>query len=328
MRLRWVAVVALGLLVVGSAVSPPVATAAGPSHLYVSTDGSDTNPGTVDAPVASLTRAAQLLADASGPEATVWVDPGTYYEPAVVAWNSVSLKRVKLRPTDPSKPPVFDGSRATGNSHYWMNTAGGPSLDVRGMVVTHYRTGGIRLDTDGNRIADMVFTEIGNAYVPDGPGYAALHFLGSSHNVITNTVFTDLVNSDCPGCVHAAYVANGSSDNRFTNTVMARITGDPVRLRHDTHRNRFENTVFSRSGSAFPNRAMASFWRFNDTEVCGVDNWVVRSVSDGRYFDGSPGQKTIGNGAEPGVEVCANALRGAMNVVKPEARRAVIPVVP
>jgi len=319
MSLRGYALLILaGLMIFGAAVSPPTASAVEKTELYVGVDGSDDNPGTADAPVASLTRAAQLLAAASGAEATVWIGPGTYHEPAVVNWSKVAVPRVRLRPTDPGLPPTFDGSRATGSSHYWMNTGGGPSLDVRGMVVTHYRTGGIRLDTDHNVIDKMIFTEIGNAFVPDGPGYAALHFLGSSHNVISDTIFTDLVNTDCPGCVHAAYLANSSSDNRFTDTVMARITGDPVRLRHDTHRNRFERTVFSRSGSAFPNRAMASFWRFTEAEVCGVDNRVELSVSDGRYFDGTPGQKTIGNGAEPGIEVCDRALRGSRNVIDPK----------
>ncbi|MFC7618716.1 hypothetical protein [Microlunatus sp. GCM10028923] len=319
---RWCVPLALaGLLIMIAAGSPTPATAAEPQQLYVSTTGSDTNPGTAEAPVASLTRAAQLLAESStadpAGEATVWIGPGTYFEPAVVSWGKVALSRVSLRPTDPADAPTFDGSRATGTLHYWMNTAGGPALDVRGLVVTHYRTGGIRLDTDGNVIDNMIFTELGNAFVPNGPGYAALHLLGSSGNTVTNTVFRDLINTDCPGCIHAAYVANGSSDNTFAHLTMARITGDPVRLRHDTHRNVFEEIVFAQSGSAFPHRAMASFWRFKDTEVCGVGNRVERSVSDGRYFDGTAGQRTIGNGAEPGLEVCDQALRGDGNVIIP-----------
>lgn len=324
MPLRLCSLVLLaGLLIMGSAGTPTPAAAAASTLLYVSTDGSDTNPGTAEAPVASLTRAAQLLAAVPGDQggtATVWIAPGTYYEPAVVSWGKVTLERVALRPIDPAHPPTFDGSRATGTSHYWMNTGGGPSLDVSGMVVTHYRTGGIRLDTDGNVIDRTVFTELGNAFVPNGPGYAALHLLNSSNNTVTDSVFSDLVNTDCPGCIHAAYVANGSSDNHFARNTMARITGDPVRLRHDTHRNLFEQIVFSRSGSAFPHRAMASFWRFKDTEVCGVDNRVERSVSDGRYYDGTAGQRTIGNGAEPGIEVCDQALRGIGNVINPYLR--------
>jgi hypothetical protein len=63
---------------------------------------------------------------------------------------------------------------------------------------------------------------------------------------------------------------------------------------------------------------MASFWRFKATEVCGLDNRVERSVSDGRFFDGTTGQRTIGNGAEPGVEVCDQALRGANNTIVPK----------
>jgi len=321
MSLRVFPLTLVGLLIMASVGWPASSSAAVPTHLYVSTDGTDTNPGTAEAPVASLTRAAQLLAAAPASDpagvATVWIAPGTYFEPAVVSWGKVTLERVALRAVDPAHPPTFDGSRAIGTSHYWMNTGGGPSLDVRDMVVTHYRTGGIRLDTDGNVIDRVVFTELGNAFVPNGPGYAALHLLNSSNNTVTNSEFRDLVNTDCPGCIHAAYVANGSSDSYFAHNTMARITGDPVRLRHDTHRNRFEHIAFARSGTAFPHRAMASFWRFTATEVCGVDNWVKKSVSDGRYFDGTKGQRTIGNGAEPGVEVCDQALRGTENVINP-----------
>lgn len=325
-------VVLAGMLIALPAVAAPAALA-GPdpavgsaasdeAAVYLSPHGDDAADGGPDAPVASLTRAAQLLADAGTETATVWIEPGTYYEPAVVAWNRVPQSLVALRSTSTSERPVFDGSRATGNLHYWMNTAGGPSLDVRGLTVRNYRTGGIRMDTAGNVVTDLVFERLGNQHVPDGPGYAALHLLGSSGNTVTDNVFRDLENLDCPGCIHAIYAANGSSDNRFTGNAMARITGDPVRLRHDTHRNVFERNTFARSGSRFAHRAMASFWRFRDTEACGVDNRVDRNVYDGRFYNGEPGQRIIGSGSEPGIESCPEAIRGYANVLTPS------PVVP
>lgn len=324
--LASLSVAGLVLTATGSAAGagPSVATTASPDAVvHLSTSGSDAGDGTAAEPVRTLTRAAALLAGTETERATVWIEPGTYHEPAVVAWNRVPQESVTLRSTSPDRRPVFDGSEATGSFHYWMNTAGGPRLVVEGLQVRNYRTGGIRMDTDGNVVRDVVFEQLGNAHVPDGPGYAALHLLGSSGNEISDTVFRDLENVDCPGCMHGVYAANGSSDNRVTGSVFDRITGDPVRLRNDTHRNVFTHNTFSESGSyrsgdaRWPHRAMASFWRFNAGEVCGTANRLDDNVSDGRQYSGEPGQRLIGSGAEPGVERCPEAIRGSGNRVDP-----------
>ncbi|HEY6737904.1 MAG TPA: hypothetical protein VI076_03575, partial [Actinopolymorphaceae bacterium] len=146
--------------------------------IHLDPAGSDENDGTAARPVRSLARAKQVLADpenADTTSATILVRPGTYYESAVVSWNGIPPRTLAIRRDGEAGRPVFDGRRATGSSHYWMNTAGGPSLDVRGLLVRNYRTGGIRLDTDGNTVRNMIFERIGNKHVPDGPGYAALH---------------------------------------------------------------------------------------------------------------------------------------------------------
>ncbi|GAA4430674.1 hypothetical protein GCM10023169_34370 [Georgenia halophila] len=332
MRIRHilasVSMAALALTATSPAAAGVAAGAAtagsGAAVVHLSPAGNDDNGGTADEPVRTLTRAASLLAASDTERATVWIEPGTYHEPAVVAWNRVPQSTVALRSTSERQRPVFDGSQATGSFHYWMNTAGGPSLEVDGLRVRNYRTGGIRMDTDNNVVRDVVFEQIGNAHVPDGPGYAALHLLGSSGNEISDTVFRDLENVDCPGCMHGVYAANGSSDNTVTRSVFDRITGDPVRLRHDTHRNVFTRNTFSESGSylsggsRWPHRAMASFWRFNAGEVCGTDNRMDDNVSDGRQYTGEPGQRLIGSGAEAGLERCPEAIRGNGNIVDPQ----------
>lgn len=305
-----------GLLLAGLTITAPVATAAEVT-VYLSPSGDDSGDGGSESPVGSLARAAELLEDAPSDSATIAIEPGTYYESAVVAWNRVPQGMVRLQSTSNTSRPVFDGSKATGNLHYWMNTAGGPSLDVRGLLVRNYRNGGIRMDTDGNVVHDLVFVNLGNRHVPDGPGYAALHLLGSSGNTVTDNVLDRLENVDCPGCIHAIYAANGSSDNVVTGNSMSRITGDPVRLRHDTHRNVFAHNTFARSGTRFPHRAMASFWRFRTTESCGTANRVDHNVYDGRFYNGESGQRIIGSGSEDGVESCPQAIRGVGNVVDP-----------
>ena len=305
-----------------AAVAGAPATAAEPAPVvHVSTTGTSTGTGTADDPAGSLTRAVELLTAAGGTTATVVVGDGTYHEARSVSFRSAPQDVVTLRPAEAGTRPVFDGSLATGASHYWLNTSGGASLDVAGFEVRDYRTGGIRLDTDGNVVDDVVFTDLGNRHVPDGPGYAALHLLGSSGNVLSGNVFENLENDVCPGCIHGVYAANGSSDNLVTGNVFDRIMGDPVRLRHDTHDNLFTHNVFTRSGSyvsgdgRWPHRAMASFWRFRADEICGTGNRVDHNTTDGRVYTGETGQRMFGSGAEEGLERCGLAVLGTDNVV-------------
>lgn len=324
---RFLAGTAIASLAIVGLAPTSLATEETETQVYLSPSGSDEGDGSAEQPLRSLAGAVSLLGESDTERATIWVDAGVYYETAVVQWR-VPQDELTLRPLNDGERPVFDGSRASGNSHYWMNTAGGPRLDVEGMEVRNYRTGGIRMDTDGNVIHDVVFHQIGNKHVPDGPGYAALHLLGSSHNHISDVVFRDLENVDCPGCMHGVYAANGSSDNVVTGSEFTRITGDPVRLRNDTHRNVFEYNTFSRSGDhmldeergepgRWPHRAMASFWLFNDREVCGTENRVDFNVSDGRTYHGKPGQRMIGSHAEQGLERCPLALKGRANTNDP-----------
>src|SRR5690625_1892099 len=165
------------------------------TEVFISPAGDDEADGSAEQPLRTLTGAVSVLAQSDVEDATVWVEPGTYYEPAQVSWQ-VPQASVTSRPVDAEDRPAFDGSQATGGSHYWMNTAGGPSLDIEGIEVRNYRTGGIRMDTDGNVIHDLVFHQIGNRHVPEGPGYGALHMLDSSNNRITDVAFRDLENVD------------------------------------------------------------------------------------------------------------------------------------
>lgn len=325
MRIRRV-LAALAISGLAGATFVSTATADAPNQgetdVHLSPAGSDDNEGSAAEPVQTLTGAVSLLAERDTDLATVWIGPGTYYEPAQVNWQNVPQQRVSLRPSAENERPVFDGSQGGegGVSHYWLNTAGGPSLDIEGLEVRNYRTGGIRMDTDGNVVHDVIFHQIGNQHVADGPGYGALHLLGSSDNEVSDVMFRDLENVDCPGCMHGVYAANGSSDNYVTGSHFERITGDPIRLRHDSHRNVFEHNSFSQAGinrdedGRWPHRATASFWVFNDQEVCGSQNRVDRNVTDGRDYNGYPGQNMMfGSGAEPGLDRCPRAILGQGN---------------
>lgn len=307
------AVLALACVATGVLAVPGTGEAASVT-LYMSPSGSDGADGSSGAPVKSLKRVKALLAGSSASTATVVVRAGTYYETAMVSWSGVPQDLLQFR-REGAQRPVFDGSRVAGTTRYWMNTAGGPRLDVRELTVRNYRTGALRLDTDGNTVRNMIFERIGNKYVSGGDGYAAVHLLGSSDNAVVNNIMRDLENTDCPGCVHGVYAATGSSRNLLQGNTFSRVTGDPVRLRNGTDDNRVEGNTFTTSGLPGTNRALVTFWRFTAAEVCGTGNRADDNTYDGRYYSGATGQRILGSGAEDGLARCTSALAGSGNVV-------------
>ena len=296
-----------------TALAIPGTAYAASTTIYMSPSGSDSASGTSGSPVKSLQGVKRVLINRGGDTATIMVRAGTYYETKMASWNGIPQDHLNFR-RDGSNRPVFDGRNLTGTARYWMSTAGGPSLDVRELLVRNYRTGRIRFDTDGNTVRNMFFERIGNRHVSGGPGYAALHLLGSSKNTFNNIVFRNLENSDCPGCVHGVYAANNSDSNTISNSTFDRITGDPVRFRHGTDNNTVTNNEFYRNGRPGTNRAEVSFWRFKSSETCGTNNRVTNNKYDGRYYSGGYGQAMIGSGSEPGVTRCSSAVSGSGNV--------------
>lgn len=306
---------ALTLTLTLTALAVPSAVQAADATIYMSPSGNDTGDGSSTDPVPSLQRVKELLIDDGGDAATIIVRAGTYFETTTASWNGIPQDRLEFRRDGGAERPVFDGSRMTGAAQYWMNTAGGPSLDVKELLIRNYQTGGIRMDTDGNTVRNMFFEKLGNRHIPGGPGYAALHLLGSSNNTFANIVFRDLENNDCPGCVHAVYAANDSDGNTITNSTFERITGDPIRFRHGTDDNMVSGNEFYRNSTPGTDRALVSFWRFKAEEDCGSGNRADDNRYDGRYYNGTTGQTMIGSGSEPGVPDCSSALSGSGNVL-------------
>jgi len=312
-RSRWI--LAAALVIATAATGGAVATAAPVDvTLYLSVDGRDDANGDADSPLRTLSGARDRLAQTDSETATILVRPGTYRETATVDWSSVPQSKVTIQRASGTERPVFDGSQVTGKAQYWVDTHGGPALDVWGMLVRNYQTGGLRLDTDGNHVRNMIFEKIGNRHKPGGPGYAAVHMLGSSNNSVINNVFRDLENDDCGGCVHALYIANDSDGSVITGNRISDVIGDPIRLRNGTDGNVISDNEFSRSGGRGDNRAFVSFWVFRDTEVCGGGNLVTDNRYDGRRYDGSTGQPIAGSGAEPGLARCPSVISESGNV--------------
>lgn len=309
-RLRTIVISAVaGVACVAAAMTAGAALAdSGEVTVYLATSGNDDSAGSSAAPVKTLQGVKRVLKAQASSSATIIVRPGVYYESTMVKWGDVPQQALTFRRDGGTARPVFDGSRLTGSTQYWMNTAGGPVLDVRELQVRNYRTGALRLDTDGNTVRNMVFEKLGNRHVSGGDGYAAVHLLGSSDNVITRNVFRDLENTDCPGCIHGVYAATDSDGNQITDNRFSDVTGDVVRLRDGTDDNLIEANSFTTSGSAAANRALVSFWLFTTNESCGSGNQVKDNEFDGRFYNGASGQQIAGSGAEPGLSRCAKAI--------------------
>ncbi|MFI2435187.1 right-handed parallel beta-helix repeat-containing protein [Streptomyces sp. NPDC018957] len=289
----------------------------------MSTSGSDQNDGSSSRPVKSLQRVKQILMTKSTDSATILIAPGTYYETAKATWGGVPQSTLLFRRNGDTGRPVFDGANFYPNvkSHYWMDTAGGPRLDVRELRVRNYRTGGIRMATSDNIVRNMIFENLGNKYVPHAEydGYAALHLLGSSRNTISNVTFRNLDNTggSCFGCIHAVYAADGSSDNQIDDSRFSYITGDPVRLRNASSNNVIELNSFADSARGGTDRAMVSFWQIDSGDVCGTGNKVNNNTWNGKFFDGTDGAPIMASGANPGLTRCTAAISGSGNDLVP-----------
>lgn len=288
--------------------------------IYMSTTGSDSNPGTQAQPVKTLVRASELVFNANTDEATIHIDPGTYYETETIEWDGAPQEKVNFRRTGTSGArPVFDGSNVPvtdSGRHCWMRTgeySAGPSLDVRGMKVLNYGSCALRFyHVDDNLVRNMIFEDIGNRHIPGTSGWAAIHVTDSNDNAFINNIYRNLENDSCPGCVHAIYPSQ-SSNNVISDSLFEYITGDPIRLRDGASNNDiYDNTFRYGSASMAEDRAMVSYWRFSG-DTCGVGNTVDNNVHNGRYYGGQTGQQIIGNGAEDGLTKCSNAISGSGN---------------
>ncbi|MEU1573395.1 hypothetical protein ABZ519_19965 [Streptomyces collinus] len=312
------ALACVGAVVLGGATPASASTVT----VYMSTTGSDEGSGTASNPADSLARVKQILMTKSTTSATILIAPGTYYETAMVDWRGMPQSTLLFRRNGDTGRPVFDGRNATGDTHYWMST-NGPSLDVRELQVRNYRTGGIRMYTDGNIVRNMIFERLGNVYMPSGTqkGYAALHLLGSSGNTISNVTFRNLENGNtddlCSGCIHGVYAAVGSSNNQIDDSRFSYITGDPVRLRNASSNNVIELNWFAYSTSNKTDRAMVSFWQIDSGDVCGTGNKVNNNDWNGQFFNKTAGAPIIASGANPGLTRCTNAISGSGNTLVP-----------
>lgn len=278
--------------------------------VWLSPTGSDASDGSQAAPVLTLARAQAILrAVAPDDDVEVRIAQGTYvagqttwdfYVPGHFVTFMPADYEVGEDVTGIAGRPVF---RSNGSLGYWFvaklpDNYSGSDLDARlrfyYLQVERYGKGGLmfygrtavvdgrRVPTtgvNGNTVWGMKFQEIGSAWGPE-QGYGALSLNNSSGNYINANHFRYIENADpFESYIHGVYALHGSSNNTIRKNSFYRNSGDPVRIRNQSHDNDIhENTLTLTGIQAY------SEW-FCDQECVDENPGSVREcASQGNVF--------------------------------------------
>ena len=265
---------------------PPVSSGL---NYYVSTSGSDTNPGTAASPFRSI----QHAADVVKPGYTVHVAPGTYNENGLnISTSGTASQRIRF---------VSDtrwGAKITVTSSYTVVTIGGFYVDFDGFDVEGASGTclGIRADNSFERVlnnhvhhipADVGTLCNGNG----GAGIDSTNYTGSDNDIIGNVVH-DVGSITAPNqAVHGIYVSNARC--RIENNISFHNAAWGIHLYHaatnDTISN---NTVFENGAGGI---VLAANIGTNDYTIVD-NNIVVHNFASGLYNDGYGIQERSGTG--------------------------------
>ncbi len=314
-------------------------TASSPLEIHMAPDGRDSAAG--DRPnraVKSLERVHELLKE-KRPErdVVIRIAPGTYRGQQVI-WththpdHSITFTRAGLE----AENPVFDGcldeaespENCPGGTWFRLRRSDGEPSNLRFHYLT-IRNYGAAISLDGNRndengfnshneIADCVFERIGNISNPALRGSTAtVRMVNSRFNRVVRSDFIDIVNiGERASLMHALYLAHRASDNIIADNRFINQTGDAVRVRDRSHRNRVHGNTFDRAGIrgamsewyAYPGvgatRDMTSARECPSYENKFFDNVI------GTNYEGEPlsptfifhGQRDLPEGCEPPPE--------------------------
>ena len=128
------------------------------TKLFVSTNGSDTNPGSIEAPLASITAAINRAA--TGKATTIVVRGGTYRQGNITVPATKTINIVAY----PNETPTFTGSRAVGNGA-WQREGAVAFIDYDPQPITD--GSGISFITGMNLAPGAIGNQADQAWTPD-----------------------------------------------------------------------------------------------------------------------------------------------------------------
>lgn len=279
--------------------------------IYVATDGDDARSGFLsDAPIRTLGRAQQVVRSMVDEElaqdAEIRIAPGTYLQTSTLEWTTyIPGQNITFAPLGYtlgtggwSQRPKFAGQGVDG---WWLWAQPGPHagrLQFHYLDVTLYSKGGIRFDGgtkidpvtgllvgDGpgnneNYVFGCQFRYMGSKWGV-GQGYGAINTVNSSDNIFANSHFLDLENlGGTYNGIHGWYAGHQSSRNQLIDSRFVNISGDPIRTRNASSKNRILRNDFINTGS----RAYYSEWlRDVDYKLANPDSWLEQ-VSEDNWF--------------------------------------------
>jgi hypothetical protein len=253
-------------------------------RVYLSPEGSDGNDGSApERAVRSLSAAQRVIsADRPRTDVEVRIKQGTYVAPPTYWTTFVPGRTITFLPLDYefgeerdgiSDRPIFRGD---GGKGFWFRAVPQPATQHRDtrlgfyfLQVENYSTGGIAFDggtadtgprttapaaggPNGNTVYGMVFRNLGSRHVRSGVGFGAIDLINSDNNAIQNSSFEYLENSRSSsdeGLIHGVYLSHHSSNNLINGNSFYRISGDPIRTRDNSNRNRIFNNTFRQTGA-------------------------------------------------------------------------------
>jgi hypothetical protein len=252
-----------------------------PRSLYIAAKGSDEAPGTVGAPLATLTEAQRRLrSDRPDGNVCIRIAPDTFYNQVVEwtyyvpghtitisSWPDTGKSWFIMRHGESNPDPFFQVRLAPGDS---------TRIKFHGLAVRGYNAGAIWLTGDGERdggwnggniIENCLFDSIGNADRPSATiCYGIIDFINSRGNTVRNCRLADSDNSRwsrqplAPGefppqgrttfylPILGLYLAHGSSANQIYGNVFWNIIGDGIRIRDRSDRNSIHHNLFEKTG--------------------------------------------------------------------------------
>ncbi|WP_146121053.1 hypothetical protein [Achromobacter sp. MYb9] len=289
-------------------------TAVGKSlDIYLAPKGVDTASGlSADAPIASVARAQELVAEkASGyDEVRVLFAPGVYRGQGV-EWRTFPGIWTRFMPARPGTAVVFDGQGGK-QSVFFKALPGVPTgnsapvsmkLEFTGLTFQRYcealsfqswsddvrRPGGRDVVVTRSNFVDIgsKFDPVRRGKLPRGGCTAALRLQGVGHGRVEGNSFKNIINLDNSetalktygrGHLHSIYISNMSQGNEIVGNKFDDFSGDPIRIRDQSDRNRISGNIFgSASDNTKPGDVHAiSQWYCNDGVKACVERQVAR----------------------------------------------------
>ena len=191
--------------------SPPTGTG-----FYVAANGSDSNPGTLAAPFATLAHAQQAMEHST--TKTTYVEAGTYHLSSTLNLNSAdSGETWAYYPANGVDTAILDGGNSTGQA---INIQGGSNITINGLSVEHFTTFGIEAQGGATNVT-IENCDVGYLTSTATPS-DALSLSNAPNSTISHNYVHDI--SSFGIAVYAYYSGQSANGDVVTGNVLVNCT--------------------------------------------------------------------------------------------------------